>query len=99
MNAKAAERDPASLNGMVDAARKQHERSKRWRTEGEGSVVRFVGQIGVLGWIIVAPTLIGVFLGRWLDHRFGTGIFWSAALLALGVAVGFWSSWRWMHRQ
>ncbi len=99
MNAKAAERDPASRNGMVDAARKQHERRKRRRTDGEVSVARFVGQIGILGWIIVAPTLIGLFFGRWLDHRLGTGIFWSAALLVLGVAVGFWSGWRWMHRQ
>ena len=58
-----------------------------------------VGQIGILGWIIVTPTLIGLFIGRWLDHRFGTGIFWSAPLLLLGVAVGYWSAWRWMHKQ
>lgn len=99
MNAKAVEREPSSPDGMADAVRKQHERRRRWRTEGEPSVVRFVGQIGVLGWIIVAPTLIGLFIGRWLDHTFGTGIFWSAALLVLGVTVGFWSGWRWMHRQ
>ena len=59
----------------------------------------FVGQIGVLGWIIVTPTLIGLFLGRWLDRSFGTGIFWSAPLLLLGVVIGFWSAWRWMHQQ
>ena len=99
MNAKAVESEPSSPNGMADAARKQQERRKLWRTEGEPSVVRFVGQIGVLGWIIVAPTLIGLFIGRWLDHTFGTGIFWSAALLVLGVALGFWSGWRWMNRQ
>ena len=60
---------------------------------------RFVGQIGVLGWIIVTPTLIGLFIGRWLDHRLGTGIFLSAPLLMLGAAIGFWSAWRWMHQQ
>ena len=84
---------------MADAVRKQQERRERWRTEGEPSVVRFVGQIGVLGWIIVAPTLIGLFVGRWLDHALHTGIFWSAALLVLGVTLGFWSAWRWMQRQ
>lgn len=99
MNAKAVKGEPNSPDGMTDAVRKQQERRKRWRTEGEPSVVRFVGQIGVLGWIIVAPTLIGLFIGRWLDHSFGTGIFWSAALLVLGVTVGFWSAWRWMQRQ
>ena len=99
MNAKAVKAEPNSPDGMTDAVRKQQERRKRWRTEGEPSIARFVGQIGVLGWIIVAPTLIGLFIGRWLDHSFGTGIFWSAALLVLGVTVGFWSAWRWMQRQ
>lgn len=86
-------------DGLAEAARRHRQRRERWRREGEPSVMRFVGQIGVLGWIIVAPTLVGLFLGRWLDHRFGTGLFWSAPLLIVGVAVGFWSGWRWMHRQ
>ena len=45
---------------------------------------RFVGQIGVLGWIIVVPTLIGIFVGRWLDHALRTGIFWTAPIVAVG---------------
>ncbi len=88
-----------SPDGLTDAVRRRQERQKRWLTEGEPSVVRFVGQIGILGWIIVAPILIGLFIGRWLDHRLGTGIFWSAPLLLLGLAVGCWSAWRWMHNQ
>jgi ATP synthase protein I len=51
----------------------------------------------VLGWIVVTPMLLGLFAGRWLDHHFGTGIFWSAPLLILGTALGSWSAWRWMH--
>jgi len=62
-------------------------------------MMRFVGQIGVLGWIIVTPTLIGLFLGRWIDRHAGTGIFWSAPLLLVGVSIGFWGAWRWMHKQ
>jgi ATP synthase protein I len=99
MSPNAIEREPAPSDAMADAARKRQERRRQWRTEGEPSLARFVGQIGVLGWIIVAPTLIGLFAGRWLDHRFGTDIFWSAALLVFGVTLGFWSGWRWMHRQ
>jgi ATP synthase protein I len=89
----------ASPDGLAAAVQKRQERRTRWLNEGEPSVVRFVGQIGVLGWIIVVPALIGLFLGRWLDHKLGSGIFWSAPLLLLGVVVGFWSAWRWMHRQ
>jgi ATP synthase protein I len=99
VNTKAVEPQPSSPDGMAAAVRKQQERRKQWLNEGEPSVARFVGQIGVLGWIIVTPTLIGLFIGRWLDHKFGTGIFWSAPLLLLGVVTGFWSAWRWMHKQ
>jgi ATP synthase protein I len=90
--------DP-SPDGLTKAVREHRERRERWREEGEPSVIRFVGQIGVLGWIIVTPILIGLFFGRWLDRHLGTGIFWSAPLLMLGVGVGCWSAWRWMHRQ
>jgi len=90
---------PPLPDGMAEAVRQERERQRQWETEGKPSVVRFVGQIGVLGWIIVVPTLIGLFAGRWIDRTYGTGIFWSAPLLLVGAVIGFWSAWRWMHRQ
>jgi ATP synthase protein I len=87
---------PGEPDGLLDTVRRQRERQLRG---GEPSMARFIGQIGVLGWIIVAPTLIGLFIGRAIDHHFGTGIFWSAPLLLVGVVIGCWSAWRWMHTQ
>ena len=58
-----------------------------------------LGQIGVLGWAIVAPILLGVAIGRWLDATLKTGIFFTAPLIMLGAAAGLWTAWRWMHRQ
>jgi ATP synthase protein I len=84
---------------ITTAVRQQREREREWQREGEPSMARYVGQIGVLGWIIVAPTLIGLFIGRWLDQKFGTGIFWSAPLMGIGLILGCWSAWKWMHRQ
>ncbi len=83
---------------MISAVQRDRDRRRRWRTQGAASLARTIGQIGILGWIVVTPILLGVGLGRWLDHRFGTGIFWSAPLLMVGAAVGFWSAWQWMHR-
>ena len=90
---------PDEPDGLLDKVRRQRLRQQRWLREGQPSMARFIGQIGVLGWIIVAPTLIGLFIGRWLDHRLGSGIFWSAPLLLIGVVIGCWSAWRWMHAQ
>ncbi|MGT2500367.1 AtpZ/AtpI family protein [Bradyrhizobium guangxiense] len=99
MTARSDPSGKASPDGLAKAVRDQRIRSERWRTEGEPSMMKFVGQIGVLGWIIVAPALGGLFIGRWIDHRFGTGIFWSAPLLLLGVAIGYSLAWRWMHQR
>ena len=87
----APEQDP-----MVTATRLRSARNRIWLQEGEPNVARRLGQIGVLGWIIVMPMLIGVFAGRWLDGRFHTGLFWTAPLLMLGAALGCWSAWKWM---
>ena len=47
--------------------------------------------------MIVVPALIGIFIGRWLDQRLNTGIFWTGPLLLLGLALGCWSAWKWMQ--
>ena len=67
-----------------------------WIKHGEPSVARRLSQIGVLGWIVVTPMLIGVFLGRWIDAKAGTGVFWTAPLLLFGAGLGCWSAWKWM---
>ena len=86
-------------DGLLRQVRIRRRRQQAWQREGAPSVARFVGQIGVLGWMIVTPALIGLFGGRFLDRRFGTGIFWSAPLLVVGIVIGCWAAWRWMHEQ
>ena len=81
---------------LVRGIRLRGERHRRWLRDGEPSVAHRLAQIGVLGWIIVVPMLIGVFAGRWLDQHFGTGLFWTAPLLLAGTALGAWSAWKWM---
>ncbi len=88
---------PEEQDPLAQSVRIRGERHKRWLREGDPSVARRLAQIGVLGWIIVVPLLLGVFAGRWLDRTFGTGIFWTAPLLLLGLALGCWSAWKWMN--
>jgi len=82
---------------FVHMIRRAVARLRRGRAEGEPSVSWQLGQIGVLGWIVVTPLLAGLFLGRWLDRQFVSGVFWTAALIFVGGCFGFWSAWRWMH--
>jgi ATP synthase protein I len=78
--------------------RLQKARRAAWLDGGEASVGRRLAQIGVLGWIIVAPMLGGLFLGRWLDARFDSGLFWMAPLLMVGLGLGGWFAWRSMGK-
>ncbi len=82
-----------------DAARRAAERERRFRDEGEPTIASRLGQIGVLGWAIVAPVLLCGVVGCWLDGTLKTGIFFTAPLIMLGAAAGLWTAWRWMHRQ
>jgi ATP synthase protein I len=88
--------EPDEQDALVKGVRLRGERHGRWLREGDPSVARRLAQIGVLGWIIVVPVLIGIFIGRWLDRMFNSGLFCTGPLLMLGLALGCWSAWRWM---
>ena len=83
---------------MKQAAQQAAERVTEGSKVPEPSLGARLGQIGVLGWAVVVPTLLALLLGRWLDRSFGTGVFFSAPLIMIGAGFGFWSVWKWMHR-
>jgi ATP synthase protein I len=88
---------PPDEDSLLTQVKLRTQRELRWLQDGDVSVARRLSQIGVLGWIIVTPMLLGVFLGRWIDAKFGSGIFWTAPLLFLGMMLGSWSAWKWMQ--
>jgi ATP synthase protein I len=53
-----------------------------------------LGLIGAVGWMVMLPTLVGAFLGRWIDARAGTGISWTLSLLFVGLVAGCVGAWR-----
>jgi ATP synthase protein I len=79
---------------MQKAVRLRDQRRKQWKKEGERSLWQNLSMVGALGWLIVTPTLLGVLIGRWLDGLFETGIFFSGALIFLGIALGSYLAWQ-----
>jgi ATP synthase protein I len=72
-------------------------RRERWQREGERSMGQNLAMIGALGWAIVLPTLVGMFVGRWLDRHLDMGIFWTLGLLVAGLALGCTLAWKRVH--
>lgn len=79
---------------MREAIRLRERRSERWKKEGERSLWQNLSMVGALGWLIVVPTLLGVALGRWIDGLFETGIYFTGALICLGVGFGSYLAWQ-----
>ncbi len=79
---------------LEEAVKRTHIRREHWLLTGEWPMGRALAMMGRFGWTMVAPILIGAFVGRWLDRTFHSGVFWSAALLFLGAALGFWAVWK-----
>ncbi|MBC7136899.1 MAG: AtpZ/AtpI family protein [Oceanibaculum nanhaiense] len=90
---------PRTPDRITEAARRASDRETRAAQDPEPSLGRRFAQIGVLGWIIVGPILLGVLLGGWLDRMLGSGITLAAALTVAGAALGLWLALRWMHEQ
>ena len=84
---------------MHRAVRLREERRDRWKREGERPLWQNLSMIGALGWLIVTPTVAGVFTGRWLDRTFESGIFFTAALIFLGISIGSYLAWQRVNKE
>ena len=89
----------AGEHEFEQAVKRAQSRREHWLRTGELPMGRALGMMGRSGWTIVAPILIGAFVGRWLDRTFHSGVFWSATLVFLGATVGFWAVWKRMNSE
>jgi ATP synthase protein I len=94
---KTSKPGPAPDRELAEGIARRRQQRDRWKREGERPIAQNLAMIGVLGWLIVIPTLAGIFAGQWLDRREGTGLTFTAALLVAGVVLGAALAWQRMH--
>jgi ATP synthase protein I len=58
-----------------------------------------LGFMGLIGWSVVVPTLLGAALGTWLDAHHPGGHSWTLALLVAGLTVGCFNAWHWVAKE
>ena len=58
-----------------------------------------LGMIGLIGWSVVVPTLLGATIGIWLDRHYPGEHAWTLALLVAGLALGCFNAWHWVARE
>ena len=58
-----------------------------------------LGMMGLIGWSVALPTLLGAALGIWLDKRHPGGHSWTLALLVAGLVIGCFNAWHWIAKE
>ena len=78
----------------ASAARKLKARSHRSRGVWFG-----LGMMGLIGWSVVVPTLLGAALGIGLDRHYPGSRSWTLALLVGGLMLGCFNAWHWVAKE
>jgi ATP synthase protein I len=55
-----------------------------------------LGVMGLIGWSVTIPTLLGAALGFWLDKHHPGKHSWTLALLIGGLSIGCLNAWHWL---
>ncbi len=91
------DRTPSEL--MAQQVATKAARKLRARRDDAPGVWSGLGMMGLIGWSVVVPTLLGAAIGLWLDSRYPGAHPWSLALLMAGLVLGCLNAWRWVAQQ
>jgi ATP synthase protein I len=58
-----------------------------------------LGMMGLVGWSVVVPTLLGAALGIWIDNRYPGHYSWTLMLLVIGLVIGCLNAWHWVSKE
>ncbi len=74
-------------------------RKLKARRRGDSGVRFGLGMMGLIGWSVAVPTLLGAALGIWLDTHHPGGRSWTLALLVGGLVLGCANAWHWVTKE
>lgn len=86
----------ATFAGQVGA---KAARKLKARRDGAQGVWFGLGMMGLVGWSVTVPTLLGAAVGIWLDQHYPGTHAWTLALLVAGLGIGCLNAWHWVARE
>ena len=92
-------RDPKNVPGFAGHVGAKATRKLKARRRGAHSVWLGLGTMGLIGWSVAVPTLLGAALGIWLDKQYPGAHSWTLALLVGGLAAGCLNAWHWVANE
>lgn len=58
-----------------------------------------LGLLGIIGWSVMIPTLIGIAVGILVDRRWPGQISWTLIFLVTGIILGCLNAWYWVEKE
>lgn len=86
----------SGLGQEIGAKATRKLKARRKRTPG---IWMGLGMMGLIGWSVVTPTLLGAALGMWLDKHYANTHSWTLALLVAGLVLGCFNAWVWVAQE
>ncbi len=91
-----SEKPSSALSREIGAKAARKANARRNPTPG---VWYGLGMMGLVGWSVAIPTLIGAALGLWLDQQQWSERSWTLALLVAGLTIGCLNAWLWVAKE
>lgn len=90
--------DPKSKTVLAEQIGAKAARKLKARQSTQG-IWFGLGMMGLIGWSVVVPTLLGAALGVWLDKHHPGGRSWTLGLLVAGLVIGCLNAWFWVAKE
>jgi len=58
-----------------------------------------LGMMGLIGWSVAIPALLGAALGFWLDKQHLGRYSWTLTLMLIGLLLGCLNAWHWVDKE
>lgn len=99
MNDDPSRNVPGTAPTFADQVGAKAQRKLKARRNSPQGVWLGIGMMGLVGWSVAVPTLLGAALGIWLDRHHGGTHSWTLALLVSGLAMGCLNAWHWVSQE
>lgn len=58
-----------------------------------------LGMMGLIGWSVAVPTILGASVGLYLDKHYPHQPSWTLSLLVAGLCLGCFNAWHWVSKE
>ncbi len=91
-----ARNNHAAFSRRIDDQAKRKLKARRHATR---TIWHGLGMMGLVGWSVAIPTILGIALGIWIDRHFPGRHSWTLMLLLLGLVLGCLNAWHWVAKE